>query len=51
MLLQTTLGVRNKHTMNKSKPLNSEINLINIYGRFDQKFFIAQRGLLMLCRE
>jgi hypothetical protein len=39
MLLQTTLDVRNKHTMNKSKPLNSEINIINIYGRFDHNFF------------
>lgn len=51
MLLQTNLDVRNKHTKNKSKPLNSEINTINIYRRFDHNFLIAQSGLLMLDRE
>jgi hypothetical protein len=37
--------------MNKSKPLNFEVNIINIYGRFYHTFFIAQSGPLMLFRE
>jgi len=37
--------------MKKCKALNFEVNIINIYGRFDGAFFIAQSGLLIFGRE